>query len=199
MKIVLATSNPGKLRELASLLGGSPIDLISAAEVPGAPIVEEDQHTLRGNARKKAVALSRHAGLPALADDTGLEADALGGAPGVRSARFAGDDADDAANRTLLLQRMAGVVERGARFRTIIALADGDEVVYFEGTCNGTIARHERGDGGFGYDSVFMPEGSDRTFAEMSEAEKNEISHRGLALKRAVIYLEALLAGDAHA
>ncbi|HEX7071926.1 MAG TPA: RdgB/HAM1 family non-canonical purine NTP pyrophosphatase [Rhodothermales bacterium] len=195
MKIVLATGNAGKLRELAALLADLPVDLVSQSDVPGASPVEEDQPTLHGNARKKAWSLHELTGLPSLADDTGLEVDALGGAPGVRSARFAGDGADDAANRALLLNRLADASDRQARFRTVVAFAVDGEVVYFEGTCEGTIGHEERGAGGFGYDALFVPNGYMQTFAEMSDVEKNRISHRGRALQRVRAYLSARLAG----
>jgi XTP/dITP diphosphohydrolase len=195
MKIVLATGNAGKLRELAALLSDLPVELVPQTDIPGAPAVDEDQPTLHGNARKKAWTLHRLSGLPALADDTGLEVDALDGAPGVRSARFAGEAADDAANRALLLERLLRTSDRQARFRTVVAFALDEQVVYFEGTCAGRVAREERGSGGFGYDALFVPEGSTRTFAEMSDAEKNRISHRARALQRVRAYLRTVLAG----
>ncbi|WP_412068368.1 RdgB/HAM1 family non-canonical purine NTP pyrophosphatase [Rubrivirga sp. IMCC43871] len=182
MRLVLATRNPGKVAELGARLDGLGVDLVTAAEV-GAPPVDEDADTLRGNAEKKARALVAHTARPALADDTGLEVDALDGAPGVFSARFAGPEATDADNRAHLLASLDGVADRGARFRTVLAFADGDAVHYFDGVCEGTIARAESGDGGFGYDSLFVPaDGDGRTFAEMTAAEKNAISHRGRAL-----------------
>ena len=182
MRLVLATRNPGKVAELAARLGDA-ADLISAADVPGAPEVVEDADTLRGNAEKKARALHAHTGLPALADDTGLEVDALDGAPGVWSARFAGADADDVANRALLLDRLGGRDDRSARFRTVLAFADSAGVRFFDGICEGSITEAEAGTGGFGYDALFRPaDGDGRTFAEMDAAQKNEISHRGRAL-----------------
>lgn len=182
MRLVLATRNPGKVAELAARLDGLGVDLVTAAEV-GAPAVEEDAETLRGNAEKKARALVAHTGLASLADDTGLEVDALDGAPGVYSARFAGPDASDADNRAHLLASLDGAAHRSARFRTVLAFADGDGVHFFDGVCEGTIAATESGDGGFGYDALFVPaDGDGRTFAEMTAAEKNAISHRGRAL-----------------
>jgi XTP/dITP diphosphohydrolase len=197
LELVVATRNPGKLSELRSLLSGVPVRLISARDVEGAPLVDEDADTLEGNARKKAEALYVHARMPALADDTGLEVESLGGVPGVHSARFAGPDADDAANRRRLLDALTGMQERGARFRTVIALVDDEGVRYFEGTCAGTVTREERGSAGFGYDSVFVPNEDTRTFAEMSETEKNEISHRGRALRELVAYLRERTASRA--
>lgn len=182
MRLVLATRNAGKVAELQARLRLLGVDLVSAADLD-APAVDEDADTLRGNAEKKARALFGHAGLPALADDTGLEVDALGGAPGVRSARYAGDGATDADNRRRLLADLAGAPGRAARFRTVLAYADGDGVRFFDGVCDGLIATEEAGAAGFGYDSVFRPASGDgRTFAEMSAEEKNRISHRGRAL-----------------
>ena len=187
MRLVLATRNPGKVAELAARLGG--VDLVTAAEL-GAPEVEEDADSLRGNAEKKARALYDHAGLPSLADDTGLEVDALGGAPGVWSARFAGPAADAVANRALLLDRLGGAADRSARFRTVLAFADAEGVRFFDGVCEGTITTEEAGTAGFGYDSVFRPvDGDGRTFAEMRADEKNRISHRGRALDAFVRWL----------
>jgi XTP/dITP diphosphohydrolase len=201
LTIVLATRNPGKLAELRALLAGLPVELVSAAEISGAPDVEEDAPTLEGNARKKAEALHAHAALPALADDTGLEVDALGGAPGVRSARFAGPYADpasspgqaDAANRARLLRDLDGAPNRTARFRTVLAFADGADVRFFEGVCEGQITEAERGDGGFGYDALFQPEGELRTFAEMPAEAKNAVSHRGRALRAFADFLHERL------
>ena len=190
MPLVLATRNAGKVAEMRALLAGLPVRLRSAAEWPDAPDVEEDAPDLEGNARKKAVALRAHTGLPALADDTGLEVRALGGRPGVRSARFAGPHADDAANRARLLEELDGHADRAAQFRTVIALAEGDKTRYFEGVCRGRIIEEERGTGGFGYDALFVPEGETRTFAELSPEEKNAISHRGRALREAAAYLQ---------
>jgi len=189
--ILLATRNAGKVAELARRLEPLGIDLRSAADLPDAPDVEEDADTLVGNAVKKAAELSRAAGgVPALADDTGLEVDALDGAPGVRSARYAGEPSDDAANRALLLRSLAGETDRRARFRTVLAFDDGDAVHTFDGVCEGHILDGERGDGGFGYDRLFVPdEGDGRTFAEMSADEKNRISHRGRALDAFVDWL----------
>lgn len=193
MRLVLATRNPGKIAELRALLADLPVELVSAAELPGAPEVEEDAPTLEVNAALKARALHEHTGLAALADDTGLEVDALGGAPGVRSARYAGPEADDAANRQKLLAALEGAADRRARFRTVVALAEGDEVRAFEGICEGRIVEAERGREGFGYDALFEPEGQTRTFAEMPAEEKNRISHRALALRALADFLHARL------
>ena len=186
--IVLATANPGKAAEIAAVLGDAVRLLPRPDHVPD---VAEDDDTLEGNARLKAVALVDATGHAAIADDTGLEVEALDGAPGVRSARYAGPEEDPASNRRKLLAELAdrGCTEpaqRRARFRTVIVLRrpDGSEVVA-EGSVEGTITAEMRGDGGFGYDSLFVPSGGDgRTFAEMSPDEKNAISHRGRAVRR---------------
>lgn len=192
-EIVLATRNAGKVAELRALLSDLPLTLHAASGWAGAPKVVEDAPSLEGNARKKARALHRHTGLPALADDTGLEVEALGGRPGVHTARFAGPDADDAANRTALLAALDGQADRRAQFRTVAALASADGVHCLEGVCRGRIAEAEHGTGGFGYDALFIPEGYDQTFAELSPAEKNAISHRGRALEKMAAYLRARL------
>jgi len=190
MRLVLATRNPGKVDELAARLGSLGVDLTSAAALD-APEVEEDADTLRGNAEKKARALFAFSGLPSLADDTGLEVDALGGAPGVFSARYAGPEADAVANRAKLLAALADGDERTARFRTVLAYADDEGVRFFDGVCEGRITEVEEGDGGFGYDSIFSPsDGDGRTFAQMTTAEKNRISHRGRALDTFARWLE---------
>jgi len=189
VKIVLATQNPGKVAEMKALLAGLPVELYPASAWPDAPDIEEDRPTLKGNARKKAEALYRHTGLPALADDTALEVVALDGRPGVRSARYAGPEADSVANRALLLSELKNISDRRARFRTVIALATSDGLSYFEGICNGHILKAERGSGGFGYDALFVPEGETLTFAELDSEKKNGISHRGRALRH---FAEAL-------
>lgn len=188
MILVLASGNRGKLEEYRALLGGLPIALRPLAAIPGAPTVAEDAPTYLGNARAKAHALARHSGLAALADDSGLEVDALGGAPGVRSARFAADagrGSGDAANVALLLERLRDTpaARRTARFCCVVVVAfpDGGELVA-EGSCVGTIPVAPRGGGGFGYDPVFYFPPRDRTFAELDPAEKNRVSHRAQAV-----------------
>jgi XTP/dITP diphosphohydrolase len=182
--LVAATANPAKLSEIAAILGDALGDGFVLSPRPSdLPDVVEDAPDLVGNARLKAEAVMRATGSSAVADDSGLEVDALGGAPGVRSARFAGEEATDADNVALLLDRLGDETERGARFRTVayVARPDGSSVVA-EGTCEGTIALSARGEGGFGYDPVFVPaDGDGRTFAEMSPDEKHAISHRGRA------------------
>lgn len=187
--IVAATRNPHKLDEIRAILGGTGIRVVGLDQFPDAPDVIEDRPDLEGNAARKAETLHRFTGLPTMADDTGLEVDALGGRPGVRSARYAGESATDADNRRKLLGALADKSDRSARFRTVIACTTDDGTRFFEGVCEGTIIREERGSGGFGYDSIFVPEGHDRTFAELSADEKNRISHRSRAIRAFAEYL----------
>jgi XTP/dITP diphosphohydrolase len=186
MRLVCASANPDKVAEIRAILQESDIELLPRPD--GLSDIAEDAETLEGNARLKARALCRATGLAAVADDTGLEVESLGGAPGVRSARFAGDDATYVDNVMKLLDALSDLPEpeeRSARFRTV-AMArfpDGREVMA-DGAVEGTIAPVPRGDNGFGYDPVFVPNESDgRTFAEMSAAEKHAISHRGRAFR----------------
>src|SRR5262245_48737854 len=184
--LFLATRNPHKTRELAAMLGAEYLleDLCSHPEIEE---IVEDGATLAENARLKAVAVSQRLSGLVLADDSGLEVDSLGGDPGVRSARFAGERATDAENRARLLRELAKLPEgtsRAARFRCVLALAHSGEVVgTFEGLVEGEIAANERGTGGFGYDPLFRPRGREETFAEMSPKEKDRISHRGVAVE----------------
>lgn len=181
--LVLGTGNPGKVTELRSLLADLPIELIPASTLDAPPEVEEDADTLDGNARKKALAFHEYTGHPSLADDTGLEVAALNGGPGVHTARFAGPDATPEDNKQKLLAVLEGVENRRARFRTVAALVDDEGTAHtFQGVCEGTITTEPRGDGGFGYDPLFLPDGFDQTFAEMPPEAKNEISHRKKAL-----------------
>ncbi len=195
MKIVLATRNPGKVEELKALLHDLPVELVSSAEIPDSPDVVEDGETLEANARKKALMLAKHTEFPALADDTGLEVDSLHGKPGVHSARFAGSAATDADNRRALLEALRRTSDRVARFRTVLAFAENAEVRFYEGICSGHITLEERGTEGFGYDSIFQPDGFEATFAQMSQDEKNAISHRGKALRAFAEALRARLGG----
>ena len=188
MDLVCASANPDKVAEIAEILAQCGVLLIARPD--SVPDVVEDSDTLEGNARLKAIAIAKATGLPAVADDTGLEVDALDGAPGVRSARYAGDHASYEDNVDLLLRELAtrGIVEPGertARFRTVVILRwpDGRELVV-NGVCEGTITSERSGDGGFGYDPVFAPDDADgRTFAQLSPIEKHAISHRGRALR----------------
>jgi XTP/dITP diphosphohydrolase len=200
--LVLATRNAGKLGELRARLAGLPVVLLAAGDL-GAPDVPEVADSLGGNALLKAEALHAFTGLPALADDTGLEVDAFGGSPGVHSARYAGPEADEAANRALLLASLQAVstsAGRRARFRTVLAFVDDAGSHLFEGVCEGTITEEEVGTEGFGYDPIFLPDeqpawtpprlaGAARTFAQMTKEEKNRISHRGRALDAFAAFL----------
>ncbi len=193
MRLVLATANPDKAREIAGLLPG--FELVPRPAAVGE--VDETEDTLEGNARLKARAVAAVAGEPAVADDTGLEVDALGGRPGVMAARYAGEGATYADNVALLLREMAGVAGRRARFRTValVAWPDGREVVA-HGVVEGHIAVEARGTGGFGYDPVFVPDDGDgRTFAEMTRDEKARVSHRARAFAALRRALEADLDG----
>ncbi len=188
--VVLATSNSGKLAEFRMLLAGVPMQLVSVAEVLGEmPLIVEDGKTFEENAIKKAQAIADATLMITLADDSGLEVDVLQGAPGVRSARYAGERATDAENNQALLHALRDVPpgERGGRFRCALCVIDpwsGEEqtLVLVDGACEGAIARSPRGSGGFGYDPLFVVKGGDRTMAELSDAEKNTISHRARAV-----------------
>ena len=185
MKIVFATNNAHKLSEVKAVLGDG-YELVTLKEVGITEDIPETGDTLDENASLKARYVYERTGLDCFADDTGLEVEALGGAPGVRSARYATDGHDFAANNRKLLKELDGVTNREARFRTVISLiASGDEI-QVEGVVNGVIALSESGSEGFGYDPLFIPEGKEVTFAEMSADEKNSISHRGRAVAELV-------------
>lgn len=191
MKIIFATNNAHKLREVQAVLGDgftllTPRDCGITEEIP------EEQPTLEGNALQKARYLYERTGMDCFADDTGLEVEALGGAPGVHSARYATDGHDFAANNRLLLRNLEGVENRRARFRTVIALILGGEEHLFEGRVEGRIIDRETGHEGFGYDPLFLPDGADRTFAQMSTDEKNALSHRARAVRKLADYLHSI-------
>lgn len=188
--ILLASANPHKVEELKQILEPYGIELKSTLDYPGGVDVEEDQPILEGNALKKARYWNLFSGLPALADDTGLEVDALNGAPGVLSARYAGENVTYAQNVTKLLHELDGMNNRKARFRTVIAFVNGKSEHLFEGVCEGEIIHEPIGDKGFGYDPVFRPNGYQKTFAELHAEEKNRISHRGRALQKFLEYLK---------
>ena len=190
MKIIFATNNAHKLSEVQAVLGEG-FELVTPRMCGVEEEIPETAETLEGNARQKAHYLYERTGLDCFADDTGLEVEALGGAPGVHSARYATDGHDTAANNRLLLKNLAGEANRRARFRTVICLIEGGEEHLFEGIVEGRIIDHETGTEGFGYDPLFVPEGFDRTFAEMSAEEKNAISHRGRAVRKLVEYLHS--------
>jgi XTP/dITP diphosphohydrolase len=186
--LLVASGNPKKRRELAELLARAPVEIVGIEAFPNFPEIEETGATFEANADLKALAASRHAGILALADDSGLEVDALAGAPGVRSARYASEgpgNATDEANRAKLLRELEGIPNdrRTARFRCAISVALGGKVVLqTSGVVEGRILGAERGAGGFGYDPLFVPAGHARTFAEMDSQEKAALSHRGRAL-----------------
>lgn len=191
LQLVCATANPGKVAELQSILAGV-VELLPRPE--SVPPIVEDAGSLVGNARLKAAAIATASGRPAIADDTGLEVAALGGAPGVDTASFAGEGSSDEDNWSKLLAELERSDDRRARFRTVamVVWPDGREL-WAEGTCEGTIAPGSRGGRGFGYDSVFLPaDGDGRSFAEMSAAEKDAVSHRGRAFAALVGKLTAL-------
>lgn len=188
--IFLASGNPHKIEELEQMIQPLGIELKSTLDFPDAHEVVEDQPDLEGNAVKKARYWFNETGIPSLADDTGLEVDVLNGAPGVYSARYAGENVTYDDNVEKLLREMDGESNRKARFRTVIAFLDGSDEHLFEGVCEGEIITKRKGEKGFGYDPVFQPEGYDQTFAELSSEEKNKISHRGLALQKFLAYLK---------
>lgn len=187
MKLLVATRNRHKLAEIRAILGSEGLELVSPDEVGRLPLVEENAATFEGNARCKAVTLAVASGLWALADDSGLEVDALQGAPGVRSARYAGAQADDAANNAKLLNALRGTTDRRARFRCVLVLAAPDGRTWsVRGVCEGWILKAPRGRQGFGYDPLFVPCGHEATFAELPAEVKNAISHRASALQQAL-------------
>jgi len=200
VKLLVATTNPGKLRELERLFAGLDVDLLSLRDVGEVPEVVEDLDTFEGNARKKAREIAEATGLPTLADDSGLEVDALDGAPGVWSARYSGEGATDRSNNDKLLGSLDDVPDerRTARFRCALALCDptgpleGEHVEH--GTCEGVIARAPRGENGFGYDPLFVLEGGDLTLAEVGPEEKARVSHRARAAARMRTFLADYLA-----
>ncbi len=190
-KLVLATRNTNKIEEMKSLVSGLGIEVYSALDFSELEDVDEDQPTLDGNALKKARYVYSVTGLPSLSDDTGLEVSALNGAPGVYSARYAGENASYQDNVDKLLVEMKGKPERAAQFRTVLALVTDGQEHTFEGICKGEIISEEKGTAGFGYDPVFQPEGYQTTFAEFDASEKNKISHRGRAVQKFVEFLKS--------
>lgn len=196
MKLVLATRNLGKVKELTAMLNASRqhqnVQILSLQDFPDAPEVVEDGETYQENAAKKATVIADYTGLRTLADDAGLEVDALGGAPGIHSKRWTGDDATDAIRVQKLLEALEGVSNRSARFVAAIAIAEPNapngsdsvnRVQVVVGKCEGNIIHAPAGDSGFGYDPIFVPVGYEKTFAELGEEIKNRISHRGEALR----------------
>ncbi|MCB0485944.1 MAG: non-canonical purine NTP diphosphatase [Flavobacteriaceae bacterium] len=188
MKIVFATHNKNKLKEVQSMLSDS-ITLLSLDTIECFDEIPETAETLEGNAILKANYITEKYGYDCFADDTGLEVEALDGAPGVYSARYAGQENDANANVQKLLRAMHGYTDRNAQFRTVIALNLKGKLYLFEGVCKGEIIKNPQGENGFGYDPIFKPEGFDRSFAEMSLTEKNKISHRASAIDKLVRFL----------
>ena len=189
--LIFSTNNRNKLREVQQVLGDGfvlrvPADLGITEDIP------ETGDTLEANASQKSRYVHARTGADCFSDDTGLEVAVLGGEPGVRSARYAGEAKDSEANMRLLLERLEGKRDRRARFRTVVSLILDGKEHRFEGTVNGTIATERQGEGGFGYDPIFIPEGYDKTFAEMDAETKNAISHRGQAVRKLVEYLRSV-------
>lgn len=191
-KLVFASNNAHKLAEIRSILAGR-VEVVSLSDIDCHDDIPETADTLEGNALIKARHIWEHYGLYCFADDTGLEVDALDGAPGVYSARFAGEKATFEDNISLLLERLKGVpAPRRAAFRTVIALIDEYGTHLFEGSVAGEITEERLGGQGFGYDPVFLPAGQTKTFAQLTESEKNSMSHRGRAIQKLASYLCAL-------
>jgi XTP/dITP diphosphohydrolase len=190
-KLVFATNNAHKLEEMTAILGDR-VELLSLRDIHCEADIPETANTLEGNARMKAQYIREHFGLDCFADDTGLEVEALNGEPGVYSARYAGEGHDSEANMQKLLQKLQGVDNRRAQFRTAICLLMDGEEHLFEGIVKGEIVCERRGGAGFGYDPIFIPEGYTETFAEMGNEVKNTISHRARAAEKLCIYLQSL-------
>jgi XTP/dITP diphosphohydrolase len=186
-RLAIASRNPGKIREIRAICADWPVEWLTAQDAPVEwPDVEETGHTYLENASLKARAVAAATSIPAIADDSGIEVDALGGGPGPRSARYAGEDATDEQNLRALIRALSGIPESGrtARYRCIATYATpAGDLVWAEGECEGTTISSPRGSGGFGYDPIFVPEGWDRTMAELEPEDKDRISHRGRAFR----------------
>lgn len=187
--IVFATNNQHKIEEIQAILGDH-FKIIPLSEIGCTEDIPETSQTIEGNAMQKALYVNEKYKVDCFADDTGLEVEALGGQPGVKSARYAGPGHDFDANVTKLLKELNGHLSRRARFKTVISLITSDNEMLFEGIINGIITTERRGKGGFGYDPVFIPDGYEQTFAEMSPELKNTISHRAIATQRLIKYLK---------
>lgn len=188
-KLVFATNNAHKLEEIRAILGDK-VEILSLNDIDCHADIPETADTLQGNAALKAQYIYENYGLDCFADDTGLEVEALNGAPGIYSARYAGGEGHDSeANMKKLLFEMQDKDNRKARFRTVICLIEDDKEHFFEGIVNGSIIRERKGGAGFGYDPIFMPDGYSETFAEMGNDEKNKISHRARAVQKLCEYL----------
>lgn len=189
MNLVFATNNTHKIIEIKKMLP-SKINLLSLNEINCFDDIEETKATLVGNAKLKADYITNKYAFDCFADDTGLEVDSLHGAPGVYSARYAGENATSEDNMLKLLNDLKGVSNRKAQFKTVIALNLKGKQYFFEGICKGEILKEKQGDSGFGYDPIFKPDGFNKSFAEMSIEEKAKISHRGIAVRKLIIFLE---------
>lgn len=190
MKIVFASNNKNKISEIQRMLPPV-ITLLSLEDIGCTVDIPETADTIEGNAIQKADYISEHYGMDCFADDTGLEVDALDAAPGVYSARYAGEQKNSDDNMDKLLQALAGHTNRSAQFKTVIALNFGGTQQLFSGIVTGQIGTQKQGTGGFGYDPVFTADGATRTFAELSPDEKAEVSHRGIAVKQLIAFLES--------
>lgn len=190
MKLVFATQNKNKLSEVQQLMPEG-IELVSLGDIGHFDDLEETQDTLQGNAQQKAEFVAQKYGMSCFADDTGLEIDALNGAPGVYSARYAGEEKSSEANMAKVLSELEGANNRSAQFRTSICLVWQGEMHFFDGVVRGNITQSKEGEEGFGYDPIFQPEGETRSFAQMTSIEKNSMSHRGRAIRKLVEWLEA--------
>ena len=191
-KLVFATNNRHKLEEVSAMTGGT-VKIVSLAEIGCHDDIPETADTFQGNALQKAAYVYEHFGLPCFADDSGLEVDCLGGIPGVLSARYAGEHGNSEANIAKLLDAMKGSENRKADFKTVVALIlPYGKTEFFEGRVDGVITMEKRGEGGFGYDPIFIPDGYDKTFAELGENIKNKISHRAKAIAALCEYLKRL-------
>jgi len=188
-KLVVATNNAHKLEEIAAILGDE-MELLSLKDIKCFADIPETADTLEGNARQKAMYIYENYGMDCFADDTGLEVDALNGAPGLYSARYAGDGHDSEANMQKLLHELEGKKNRKAQFRTAICLIQEGKEYLFEGIVKGEIIQEKRGGAGFGYDPIFVPEGYEQTFAELGNDVKNTISHRARAVEKLCLFLK---------
>ena len=189
MKLVFATNNKHKLQEVRDIVGDR-VEVLSLADIGGYDDIPETADTLQGNALIKARHIYEKYGFDCFADDTGLEVEALDGAPGVYSARYAGEECDSEANMRKLLENLTGKTNRNAQFRTVIALIINGEEMLFNGIVKGSIATEKKGDSGFGYDPIFVPEGHSASFAQMSSEMKNSMSHRFRATQQLSDYLK---------
>ncbi len=190
MKLVFATNNPNKVQEVQAMIS-SGIQLLSLADIGCTVDIPETSSTIEGNAIQKVQYVKERYGYDCFADDTGLEVDILDGEPGVYSARYAGKAKDSDANMCKLLEKLKEQENRNAHFKTVIALSINGNLETFTGICQGKITKYKRGDQGFGYDPIFLPNGFDKTFAELSLEQKNSISHRALAIKQLVAFLSS--------